>query len=185
MTVVPEGPKRGWSPVPEIQNPKPWYRHFWPWVLIGLPLAAVLAGVATLFIAMDDPDSLVVGDYYKQGLAINRTLAREKAARRLGLTGRMRIDTVTGAVTVSLSGNEPVASEAMRLNLLHATRDKHDVQMKLNSLGGGRYGGVLEEPLSLGAWTVNMEPPDESWRISARTYLTADTPSEITADLAP
>ncbi len=171
--------------MPEIQNPKPWYRHFWPWILIGLPLAAVLAGVATLFLAMDDPDSLVVDDYYKKGLTINRRLAREKAARTLGLTGRMRIDTVTGTVTVSLSANEPVASEAMRLNLVHATRDKYDVQMTLSSLGNGRYGGTLEELLTVGAWTITVEPLDASWRVSGRAYLTADRPSEITAVLAP
>ena len=51
----PQGAKRGWSPVPEATNPEPWYRHFWPRVLISLPLAAVLAGVTTLFLAMDEP----------------------------------------------------------------------------------------------------------------------------------
>ncbi len=152
---------------------------------MGLPLAAVLAGVATLFVAMDDPDSLVVGDYYKQGLAINRTLAREQAARSLGLTGRIRIDVDSGAVTVSLSANQAVAANAVRLKLFHATRDKHDVQMVLHPVDDGRYRGGLKQPLSLGAWIVNVEPEDESWRISGRIYVTTDNVSEVNAELTP
>ena len=183
--MAPNGPTRGWSPVPEDPDPKPWYQHFWPWFLIGLPLAAVLAGVATLFIAMDDPDSLVVGDYYKQGLAINRTLAREQAARSLGLTGRMRIDVASGDVTVGLRANQAVGTKTLRLKLFHATRDKHDVQIVLNAVGEGRYAGNLEKPLRLGAWTVNVEPEDQSWRISGRSYVTKGKASELNAELTP
>ncbi len=183
--MAPDGPRRGWSPVPEDPNPEPWYRQFWPWVLLGLPLAAVLAGLATLFVAMDDPDSLVVGDYYKQGLAINRTLAREQAARRLGLTGRLRIDIDSGKVMVNLRADHAVSTKAVRLKLFHATRDRHDVELVLNAVGVGQYRGGLAQPLSLGAWIVNVEPEDESWRISGRTYVTTDQVSELNAQLTP
>ncbi|MBN1379913.1 MAG: FixH family protein [Gammaproteobacteria bacterium] len=36
-----------------------WYRQFWPWFLIALPTAAVLAGILTLFIAAKNPDLLI------------------------------------------------------------------------------------------------------------------------------
>ncbi len=180
-----QGAKRGWSPVPEVTNPEPWYRHFWPWVLISLPLAAVFAGIATLFVAMDEPDSLVVGDYYKQGLAINRTLAREDAARALGLEGRLRIEVATGNVSLALDSLGGVDIDALQLKLIHATRDRHDRQVNLNTLGDGRYGGSLREPLNLGGWNVHLEPADEAWRISGRAHVTTDRVAEITTDLAP
>ena len=38
----------------------PWYRHFWVWFIIALPTAAVTAGLLTLWIAMSNPDHLVI-----------------------------------------------------------------------------------------------------------------------------
>ncbi len=43
-------------------EPRPWYREPWPWVLIALPLLAVVAGFATLWLALSNPDYLVVDD---------------------------------------------------------------------------------------------------------------------------
>ncbi len=183
--MTPQGGKRGWSPVPEATNPEPWYRHFWPWVLIGLPLAAVLAGITTLFLAMDEPDPLVVGDYYKQGLAINRILAREDAARSLGLKGSVRFEVATGDVLVILEGHGGGDLDTLRLKLIHATRDKYDLQVTLHPLGEGRYGGTLQAPLNPGGWIAHLEPADEAWRISGRAHVTTDTVAEITTELAP
>ena len=41
---------------------KPWYREPWPWVAIGIPLAAVIMGLTTLYLALANPDYLVVED---------------------------------------------------------------------------------------------------------------------------
>ena len=60
-----------------LQHPiKPWYRQFWPWFLMALPGAAVIGGITTVIVATIDRDGLVKDDYYKEGLAINRDLAR-------------------------------------------------------------------------------------------------------------
>ena len=69
-----------------IADTKPWYRQFWPWFIIALPASAVIAGLTTVYIAFDEPDGLVVDDYYKEGLAINQTLARDQRAAQLGLS---------------------------------------------------------------------------------------------------
>ena len=41
---------------------QPWYRQFWPWFIIALPASAVVAGLLTLWIAMSNPDYLVIDD---------------------------------------------------------------------------------------------------------------------------
>jgi hypothetical protein len=41
---------------------KPWYRHFWVWFIIALPAAAVAGGLLSLWIAMSNPDHLVVDE---------------------------------------------------------------------------------------------------------------------------
>ena len=56
---------------------QPWYRQFWPWFLIALPATVVVAGLTTWWIAAHKADSLVVDDYYKEGLAINRQLRKQ------------------------------------------------------------------------------------------------------------
>ena len=41
----------------------PWYRHRWPWLLVLLPLTAVVvASFFTLWLAMRQPDYLVVDE---------------------------------------------------------------------------------------------------------------------------
>lgn len=43
-----------------------------------MPATAIVAGFITLWLAITSYDGLVADDYYKQGLAINQTLARER-----------------------------------------------------------------------------------------------------------
>ncbi len=40
----------------------PWYRQVWPWVLIAIPLSAVIMGGITLWLALSNPDYLVVDE---------------------------------------------------------------------------------------------------------------------------
>ena len=40
----------------------PWYRQFWPWFIIALPASAVIASFITLWIAISNPDGMVLTD---------------------------------------------------------------------------------------------------------------------------
>ena len=53
----------------------PWYKERWTWLLMLMPATAIVAGFITLWLAITSFDGLVADDYYKQGLAINQTLA--------------------------------------------------------------------------------------------------------------
>ena len=44
------------------KQPLPWYRYPWPWVAIAIPAAAVIMGMTTLYLALTNPDYLVVDD---------------------------------------------------------------------------------------------------------------------------
>ena len=41
---------------------RPWYREPWPWVLIALPLSAVIASFFSLYLAIANPDYMVADD---------------------------------------------------------------------------------------------------------------------------
>ena len=64
---------------------KPWYREPFVWLVILFPASAVIGGMITISLAISSDDGLVVDDYYKRGLEINRTLERDKAAARHGI----------------------------------------------------------------------------------------------------
>ncbi len=117
---------------------QPWYRQFWPWFIIALPLTAVIASIATLIIAAHDPDGLVADDYYKQGLAINQTLDRERRAQTLGLSGLLRVDTSTQRISLTLEGPLDARDQKdMVLRMIHPTRPNLDRTLTLNSDGHG------------------------------------------------
>ena len=38
---------------------RPWYRQFWPWFLVALPVASVVLSFVTLYMALDGGDAVV------------------------------------------------------------------------------------------------------------------------------
>ena len=161
-------------------NPPAWYRQFWPWLIISLPATAVIAGIATLMIAMHEPDGLVVGDYYKQGLAINQTRARDRHARFLGLAAEGELAVESREVSLQLTGKQPVASERLKLSFLHPTRANQDqiIWLQHSAADSDRYFGQLEK-LSAGNWHVLLEPEQGGWRLLGRLQIPGDGRIEL------
>lgn len=60
--------------MPQNTDTVEWYRQFWPWFIMGLPAAVVVASLITVYIAITNQDPVVDGDYYKHGLTINEKL---------------------------------------------------------------------------------------------------------------
>jgi hypothetical protein len=73
-----------------MTDTRPWYAEPWVWLIIAIPLTAVIVGMITIYLAVSTSDGLVVDDYYKRGKAINVDLARDRAAARYEL--RAQID---------------------------------------------------------------------------------------------
>jgi len=137
-----------------------WYREPWPWLLMAGPAAVIVAGAATIWIAFASADGLVAEDYYRQGLAINKVLAREDAARRLGISAEVSFQ--TGVLRVELRGQNP---EALFAHLAHATRAGHDMRLRLAPVREGVYQAELP-PLPAGRWRIVIEDPQGTWRIA-------------------
>ena len=142
---------------------RPWYRQLWPWLLISGPAAVLLAGAATLWLAVSSADGLVAEDYYRQGLAINKRLAREEAARRLGVAATVALG--AERIRVELTGEAP---EALFVHLAHATRAGYDVRLRLKPVAPGAYEAALDS-LPRGRWRIVIEDPRGTWRIAQET----------------
>lgn len=139
----------------------PWYRQFWPWFLMLFPFAAVVGGAATIWLAVVSDDGLVADDYYKQGLAINQTLARDRAAAVAGLHASLAVE--QGIASLELHGRVTPPAE-LRLRILHPTRAGMDRAVILQHAGGGRYRGACTVP-GPGRWHVLLEDPEGTWRL--------------------
>lgn len=159
----------------------PWYRQFWPWVLVGIPVFAVVSGLATVLIAISTSDGLVVDDYYKQGLAINRILARDHEAVTLGIRALVRFDIEGGMVHIQLrrhKDNEHL--ESLTVSLLHPTRANQDVHLAAKHNGYGSFTGALP-PLATGRWHLQIEPQTRAWRLSGRVALPGERAVQLGA----
>jgi len=127
------------------------------------PAAVLVAGAVTTWIAFASADGLVAEDYYKQGLAINKRLAREEAARVNGISAAVSLE--KDVLRVTLIGAAP---EALFVHLAHATRAGHDQRLRLAPAGAGAYEASLP-PLAAGRWRIVIEDPRGSWRITKET----------------
>lgn len=161
-----------------------WYRQFWPWVLLGLPASAVIGCLITIWIATSNPDGVVVDDYYKQGLAINQTLARAAAAQERGLVGQVKF--TADELSVVLSAKPGVDLPAKLLvTLAHPTKGGLDQQLVLERQDGV-YRGRMQAALASAHWKVLLEDESRSWRLSGAAFLPAETEIRInSADLKP
>ena len=143
-----------------------WYRERWPWILIAGPAIVVAASLVTAWLAIRSDDGLVVDDYYKRGLAINRTLGRNDTAARLGVTARLYL--ADGRIRVLLgAAGAPVA---LSLRLVHPTRSGMDQNLNLPAVRPGEY-EAQAQPLLAGRWHVVLESAD--WRLAGDWMLPA------------
>lgn len=157
---------------------KPWYREPWPWFLISLPATAVIAGVATVWIAMTSADGLVVGDYYKAGLAINQTLERDDAARALALSATLQRE--QGSLSLILKSQLKTPPDQLVLTLAHPTRPGMDQTLQFSHAGNGHYRAALPT-LNAGKWHAQLTDADARWRVSGVLHSPFDAPATLAA----
>lgn len=150
----------------------PWYRQGWPWFLISLPATAVVAGIATIVIAVNSNDGLVVDDYYKQGLAIQQTMARSQTAADLGLMADLRL--MADSIEVDLSSAQGAAlPDTLFFTITFAT--KADMDQSVTLVGeNGKYKAAIQ-PLQPGRWHLLLEDESRAWRLTGTTNLPTET----------
>ena len=74
---------------------RPWWKHGMVWMIISGPAVVVVAGVATIVIAVRTPDPVVTPDYYRRGIELNKTLAARDKATLPAVQGRNHAATPT------------------------------------------------------------------------------------------
>lgn len=158
---------------------KPWYREPWPWFLISLPATAVIASLTSFWLAFESSDGMVVGDYYKAGLAINQTLARDDAAQALGLTATLQRD--GNSLMLTLTGHLKAYPDQLSLTLAHPTRQGMDQTLLLHQDGGGHYRATLPA-MHAGKWHAQLVDVASTWRLAGVLHTPFSKPETLTPD---
>jgi hypothetical protein len=165
---------------------EPWYRQFWPWLLIALPGTVVVASIVTLFIAIDSADDIVADDYYKQGLAINRALAADERAQTLQLRAELGIDARARTLSVAMQGQLHPAPRQLRATFVHPVEADEDFTVLLDATTPQQYRAALPRALT-GRWTVEVsDPTTHDWRLRRDITLpTAASALPLVFDITP
>jgi uncharacterized protein len=134
--------------------------------VIAFPAAAVLAGFVTLYLAITSDDGLVVDDYYKRGLEINRLLKRERAAAESELSMSVGFDHESKALLLTFDAKPGFEFPPQLRGLLaHATRQGLDYPLLLKRVGDASYRAENVAPPA-GRWYLHVGTTD--WRLTKK-----------------
>jgi hypothetical protein len=151
---------------------RPWYREPFVWLLIAIPLTAVIVGFVGLALAIRSDDGMVEDDYYRQGKEINRVLARDRAAADKGLEGRVELHDPQRQIQIRLTARaEATIPDSVELKFLHATRAGIDRTLILPRQPDGLYRAPLPD-LAPGHWNAQLAAQD--WRLVGSLYVPGD-----------
>lgn len=152
----------------------PWHRVPIVWLAIALPLAAVIGGFVTLWLAIRSDDGLVADDYYQRGKEINRDLTRDRAAAARGLKALLQLNAQGGELRIRFSAERAQTSPLptqLDVQFMHATRAGFDRKMTLARAPDGSYRALLPA-LAEGRWHVQLAAED--WRMIGSLHLPGD-----------
>lgn len=139
------------------------------------PAVVVVAGVTTAIIAYRGADGLVADDYYKQGLGINRQIARDQVATQLHIAGEVRVG--AGRVCVLLRSDDTLP-DRITLRFAHPARASEDRVVHLARSSDGIWEAPLAD-LPRSRWRAIVETAQ--WRVAAQL----DTNNADFAPLSP
>lgn len=158
----------------------PWYRQFWPWLLISIPGITVIAGIATIWLASSEPVALVRDDYYKEGMAVNRVLAKARAAQERGLSVQLEFDAAGQGVIAKMSGD--FSGSEVQLDFIHPLEIDRDQSVTLHKQENGDFVGPL--PVKPDRWYLQLEGSGQGspWRLKGEIDLRRGSSTSMQAD---
>lgn len=152
----------------EKTDTKPWYKYFWPWFLIAVPVSSFIMAYFLVNFAANTNDSLVVDDYYKEGKAINTSMAKVEEARRLRIMTDLTVN--GGQVALEFHSGIPATGNALKLSFYHVTLQEKDFSLLLTRDANGIYRGFTEQDTN-GKWRVSLTPLDDAWKVQQEVSL--------------
>ncbi|WP_081587541.1 FixH family protein [Paraglaciecola arctica] len=156
--------------------PKIWYKQFWPWFLIIVPLTSMVLSFTMMNLAFNSEDSMVIDDYYKEGRAINLKIHKLQQAELLNISTKAQV--FADYVEVIFISGAPENGEALTLDFHHSTQEFKDFSVTLLRDASGTYRAPFTEGVS-GKWQISLHPFDGNWKIQKVISLPQATPFDL------
>ena len=147
------------------------------WLVIGLPLLSIVAGVGLVVVAVRSGGADTVGDDVRRVSQIQTTdLGPDELARARDLSAVLRLE--AEMVEVIPVGGRHERGAPLELLLRHPTRANEDVRIVLTPSDNGWRG---ESAVATDHdWLLQLQPVDGSWRLRGRLPK-----AQLAARLAP
>lgn len=135
------------------------------WLMWLLPAAAVVAGLATLAIALRGADRTLPPTYHWEGDGLDRDFARARnaATRDIAMSLELR-----DGECIAVVRNLPAGSETLELELANGADAMLDRFIVLRRVGPGELRAACE-PLPQGRWWINVNDGAGDWSLRTRS----------------
>jgi hypothetical protein len=147
----------------QTNTAKVWYKQFWPWFLIIVPLTSMVLSFTMMRFAFNTQDSMVIDDYYKEGRGINLQIQKIERAKILNISTLAQVN--ESSISVSFVSGSPEAGQVLTLDFIHATQDFKDFTVTLLRDATGTYRAPIDNNIN-GKWQVSLHPQDQEWKIN-------------------
>ena len=134
------------------------------WLVLGLPLLGIVAGVGIVAAAVSSGGSDALSSAVRRTAQIQQEdTAADLAALQRGLKAQLQRDS-TGLLSLTLSG--AVDADELELQLLHPLQARQDRRVRLRRAGERWFsdGAAAVD----GRWNLRLQPRDGSWRLAGR-----------------
>lgn len=135
------------------------------WLVLGLPLLGIVAGVGIVVAAVSSGGSDALSSTVRRTAQIQlEDTAADLAALQRGLQAQLQRDGSHGLLSLQLSGT--VEADELELQLLHPVQARRDRVLRLRRAGERWFsdGAVAVD----GRWNLRLQPRDGSWRLAGR-----------------
>ncbi len=153
------------------RNQLPWYRHPHLWLVLVLPVVAVVVSMTYLVISYQRVDDAVRDDWYMDGKTLRQDLSRDSLAKDLGLMADVTV-TPTGQVDVTFKSAQAVQwPPQLHLNFYHPVKAAQDIAITLRHGADGHYRGQSAAlPRAQGRYHAELAN-GTSWRLQQAVHL--------------
>lgn len=149
----------------QTEKPIAWYKQFWPWVIIFFPASAVVAGLITVVIAFQHEDTLVKDNWYKEGLAINQKLDKQKQAKALGVHAQITLDRDKKHLLFTLNNVDGLKTNTVNVALIHPTQPEKDREYQAFYTPQGQF--AIQLPvIPAGFFHITIDAQNPEWQLT-------------------
>lgn len=135
------------------------------WLVAGLPLLGIAAGIGIVVAAVSSGGSDALSSAVRRTAQIQlEDTAADVAALQQGLRAQLRRDGEHGLLSLEVAG--AVTANELELQLLHPAQARQDRTVLLRRAGEHWFSdtGLAVD----GRWNLRLQPRDGSWRLAGR-----------------